>query len=94
MDDWRERAKCVENQFAAMEAITELFLTRKIVLTYSDEKELDKLNKQRFQEANAIWCNRPPLALGIEKQLFRYIAEHHLSASKQVVQRLLHIHTH
>jgi sRNA-binding protein len=34
------------------------------------------------------------LALGIEKQVFRYIADHHLSASKRVVQRLLYAHTH
>lgn len=44
--------------------------------------------------AFAVWRNRQPLALGIEKQIFRYIAEHHLSASKRVVQRLLHAHTH
>lgn len=42
----------------------------------------------------AVWRNRQPLALGIEKQVFRYIAEHHLSASKRVVQRLLYAHTH
>ena len=41
----------------------------------------------------AVWRNHQPLALGIEKQVFRYIAEHHLSASKRVVQRLLHAHT-
>lgn len=51
MDDWRERAKCVGNQFAAMEAITGLFLTRKIVLTYRNEEERDRLNWQRLQEA-------------------------------------------
>lgn len=50
-DDWRERAKCVKNQFEAMDAITELFLTRKIVLAYSDEEERDRLNLQRIQEA-------------------------------------------
>lgn len=44
--------------------------------------------------AFAVWRNHQPLALGIEKQVFRYIAEHHLSASKRVVQRLLHAHTH
>lgn len=43
--------------------------------------------------AFAVWRNHQPLALGIEKQVFRYIAEHHLSASKRVVQRLLHAHT-
>lgn len=51
MDDWHERAKCVGNQFAAMEAITGLFLTRKIVLTYSNEEERDRLNWQHLQEA-------------------------------------------
>lgn len=44
--------------------------------------------------AFAVWRNHQPLALGIEKQVFRYIAEHHLSASKRVVQSLLHAHTH
>ncbi|QTR45517.1 Fertility inhibition FinO [Thiothrix litoralis] len=42
----------------------------------------------------AVWLQRQPLALGIEKQVFRYIADHHLSASKRVVQRLLYAHTH
>ncbi len=44
--------------------------------------------------AFAVWRNRQPLALGIEKQVFQYIAEHHLSASKRVVQKLLHHHAH
>lgn len=44
--------------------------------------------------AFAVWRNRQPLALGIEKQLFQCIAAHHLSASKRVVQKLLHHHTH
>lgn len=33
------------------------------------------------------------LAVGIEKQVFQYIAEHQRSASKRVVQRLLRGHT-
>ncbi|MEZ5454449.1 MAG: ProQ/FINO family protein [Thiothrix sp.] len=40
------------------------------------------------------WRNRQPLALGIDKQIFRHIAEHQLSASKRVVNKLLHRHTH
>lgn len=41
-----------------------------------------------------VWRNRQPLALGIEKQIFQHIAELHLSASKRVVQKALHHHTH
>ena len=41
-----------------------------------------------------VWRNHQPLALGIDKQLFRHIADLHLSASKRVVQKLLHRHTH
>ena len=41
-----------------------------------------------------VWLNRLPLALGIEKQIFRHIADLHLSASKRVVNKLLHYHTH
>lgn len=44
--------------------------------------------------AFAVWRTRQPLALGIEKQIFRHIAAHQLSASKRVVQKLLHHHTH
>jgi sRNA-binding protein len=44
--------------------------------------------------AFAVWLTRKPLALGIEKQVFRHIAGLHLSASKRVVQKLLHRHTH
>jgi sRNA-binding protein len=35
-----------------------------------------------------------PLALGIETQIFRHINDLHLSASKRVVNKLLHWHTH
>ncbi|UJS26052.1 ProQ/FINO family protein [Thiothrix winogradskyi] len=41
-----------------------------------------------------IWRERLPLALGIEKQIFRHIADLHLSASKRVVSKMLHYHTH
>ena len=41
-----------------------------------------------------VWLERLPLALGIEKQIFRHIADLHLSASKRVVNKLLHYHTH
>ncbi len=39
------------------------------------------------------WREFKPLVIGVEKEVFRYIAEHHLSASKRVVQRLLRQHT-
>lgn len=54
----------------------------------------------RAQELNdslngfAVWRDRQPLAVGIDRQLFRHIADLHLSASKRVVQKLLHRHTH
>ncbi len=41
-----------------------------------------------------VWLDRMPLALGIEKQVFKHIADLHLSASKRVVNKLLHYHTH
>lgn len=54
----------------------------------------------RAQELDAslnafpVWLDCKPLALGIEKQIFRHIAELHLSASKRVVEKLLYRHTH
>jgi hypothetical protein len=53
----------------------------------------------RAQELNAslngfsVWLQQRPLALGIERQIFQYIAKHSLPASKRVVQKLLHQHT-
>lgn len=44
--------------------------------------------------AFAVWRTRQPLALGIERQIFQHIAALHLSASKRVVQKLLHRQTH
>jgi len=44
--------------------------------------------------AYPVWRNHQPLSLGIEKQVFRHVAELHLSASKRVVQKLLHYQTH
>ena len=41
-----------------------------------------------------VWRTHKPLALGIERQVFQCIGELHLSASKRVVQKLLHHHTH
>jgi hypothetical protein len=41
-----------------------------------------------------VWRERLPLAIGIEKQVFKHIADLHLSASKRVVNKLLHCHTH
>ena len=52
MDDaWRERSRQMKSQFEAREALAALFLTRKIVVVYSDEEERDRLNAQRIQEA-------------------------------------------
>lgn len=52
---------------------------------------MDNLNAAL--NAFAVWRERKPLALGIEKQIFQLIAEQHLSASKRVVQKLLYRHT-
>lgn len=41
-----------------------------------------------------VWRECLPLALGIEKQIFRHIADLYLSASKRVVSKMLHYHTH
>ena len=52
-------------------------------------KELnDSLNNYK------AWRDYQPLALGIEKQLFKHINDLQLSASKRVVQKLLLYHTH
>ena len=48
---------------------------------------------QQLHEAFTVWNDYQPLALGIEKSIFRFIAEHHISASKRVVQQLLQRHT-
>ncbi len=42
----------------------------------------------------SVWLNYQPLALGIEKQIFKHVNDLQLSASKRVVQKLLHYHTH
>jgi hypothetical protein len=43
----------------------------------------------------AVWLNFQPLALGIEKDLFRLVNEEHFpGASKKVVQKVLRMHTH
>ena len=47
----------------------------------------------RLAATFAVWKDHQPLAIGIEKNLFQFIAEHHISASKRVVQKLLHRHT-
>lgn len=48
---------------------------------------------QHLAAAFEVWKHHQPLAIGIEKGLFRFIADHHISASKRVVQKLLHRHT-
>lgn len=53
---------------------------------------MDNLNAAL--NAFAVWRERKPLALGIERQIFQLIAQQNLSASKRVVQKLLYQHTH
>lgn len=48
---------------------------------------------QQLQSAFAVWRDDQPLALKIEKRIFRFISENHISASKRVVQKLLKRHT-
>ena len=52
-------------------------------------QELD----QQLQGHFRAWRDHLPLAVGIEKAIFRYISTNHISASKRVVQQLLHRHT-
>lgn len=52
-------------------------------------QELDQQLNGHF----GAWRDHLPLALGIEKAIFRYISTNHVSASKRVVQQLLHRHT-
>ncbi|MCB1621614.1 MAG: Fertility inhibition FinO [Thiothrix sp.] len=40
-----------------------------------------------------VWLERRPLSIGIEREVFQFIARHRLSASKRVVQKLLYRHT-
>ncbi|MBO0611423.1 ProQ/FINO family protein [Thiothrix fructosivorans] len=53
------------------------------------EQELDQQLNGHF----GAWRDHLPLAVGIEKAIFRYISENHVSASKRVVQQLLLHHT-
>ena len=48
------------------------------------DAEIGKLSK--------VWRSHSPLALGIEKQIFKFIADGQLSASKRVVHALLTKH--
>ncbi|MEZ5534399.1 MAG: ProQ/FINO family protein [Thiolinea sp.] len=63
---------------------------KKPVISPSDIR-LDNLNASL--NAFPVWLNFQPLMIGIEKEIFRHIAKHQLSASKRVVQRLLRQHT-
>lgn len=62
-------------------------------------KPLHSPSDLRAQELNAslngfsVWLQHRPLALGVDRQIFQHIAKHSLSASKRVVQKLLHQHT-
>lgn len=48
------------------------------------DTEIGKLSK--------VWRSHSPLALGVEKQIFKFIADGQLSASKRVVRALLNKH--
>lgn len=63
---------------------------KKPMISPSDIR-LDNLNASL--NGLAVWRQFKPLALGIEKQVFQYIAKYNLSSSKRVVQRLLRQHT-
>ena len=60
-------------------------------LVAPSDVRMDNLNAAL--NAFAVWRERKPLALGIEKQIFQLMADQHLSASKRVVQKLLYRHT-
>jgi hypothetical protein len=66
--------------------------TKKPTIAPSDlkAKELnDRLN------AFPVWLNFQPLALGIDKDVFRLVNDEHFpGASKKVVQKVLRMHTH
>lgn len=64
---------------------------KKTLVAPSDIR-MDRLNAAL--NAFAVWREHQPLALGIEKEIFQWIAQQHLSASKRVVQKLLYKHTH
>ena len=64
---------------------------KKPLISPSDIR-VDNLNAAL--NAFAVWRERKPLALGIERQIFQLIADQQLSASKRVVQKLLFRHTH
>ena len=51
---------------------------------------LDNLNASL--NAFDVWREFRPLVIGVEKEVFRHIAKHSLSSSKNVVQRLLRQH--
>ncbi len=60
--------------------------------TSPSDIRLANLNAHLNNDSEA-WREFKPLVIGVEKEVFRYIAAHHLSASKRVVQRLLRQHT-
>ncbi len=60
--------------------------------TSPSDIRLANLNAHLNNHSEA-WREFKPLVIGVEKEVFRYIAAHHLSASKRVVQRLLRQHT-
>lgn len=63
---------------------------KKPLISPSDIR-VDNLNAAL--NAFAVWRERKPLVLGIERQIFQLIADQQLSASKRVVQKLLFKHT-
>ncbi len=63
---------------------------KKPLISPSDIR-LDNLNASL--NGLPVWRDRVPLSLGVEREIFQFIADRHLSASKRVVQRLLRQHT-
>lgn len=60
-------------------------------LVSPSDVRLDNLNASL--NGLSVWRERVPLSLGVEREIFQFIAERQLSASKRVVQRLLRQHT-
>ena len=62
-------------------------------VTPPSELKMRELNDRL--NAFTVWLQYKPLALGIEKDIFRLVNEEHFpGASKKVVQKLLRMHTH
>lgn len=61
-------------------------------VTSPSDLRVAALDKQ-LNAAFVIWRDDQPLAVGTDKNIFRFVADHQISASKRVVQKLLRRHT-